>query len=196
MQKMFGVLSGVFLIIGFIPYIKYIIVNRHSAFLGKPKKASWLIWASNDSIILIGMIVASSWNIQIASAVLCAVTVTILAFLYGERGWKKIDIVCGVAAVAGVALSFYFNDETIAIVASNIVLIIGAIPTFISTVEDPSRENRAAWGWWSLSCVCALLAVPKWDLANYAQPVTFTIIDVSELILLWTLLLFRRKVQA
>lgn len=193
MYQLFGIISGLLVILGFVPYIKFIIQNRHTENDGKPVKITWLIWAMNDTIIIIGMYVTKTLNLQISAAVVCAWVLVVLAFLYGSPGWKKIDIFCALGAMLGIFLWFEFDNPTYSIIASNAVLIIGGIPTFISTYQNPERENRFAWTIWFTSCLFALAVIEKWDWNNASQPISFFIIEATEVVLLWIVPRFRMK---
>lgn len=100
-----------------------------------------------------------------------------LALRYGTPGWTRIEQAALVGAVVGIVLWYVFDDATFGIVTSQIVTFVGAIPTFLSAWEDPNRENRTAWTILWLSCVCAVLAIPAWTLADAAQPITFFTIE-------------------
>lgn len=180
MQSFLSTVSGLFFLAGFFPYICAIFKGET-----KPAKASWVIWASLDTITIAGMCEKGALNGQIIGAVLGAWIVVILAFRYGIPGWSKLDIFCLVGAVLGIVLWWAFNDATVGIVTSVTVVILGSFPTFASAWKDPTRENRTAWTLMFISCVMALLAIPSWTLADAAQPVAFTIIETTMMYLLW-----------
>lgn len=166
------VIAGVLFIIGFVPYIRAIVRKET-----KPTTASWLIWATLDTITLAGMFFKNAVNGQIIGAVLGAWVVVVLALIYGTRGWTKLDKYCLGGAVLGIVLWLVFDNPVFGIVISNVVVFLGAIPTFKSAWGDPSREDKVAWTIYWLSCVVAVLAIPAWTLADATQPVTFFVIE-------------------
>lgn len=166
------VIAGVLFIIGFVPYIRAIVRKET-----KPTTASWLIWATLDTITLAGMFFKNAVNGQIIGAVLGAWVVAILALIYGTRGWTKLDKYCLGGAVLGIVLWLVFDNPVFGIVISNVVAFLGAIPTFKSAWGDPSREDKVAWTIYWLSCVVAVLAIPAWTLADATQPITFFVIE-------------------
>jgi len=180
MQSVLSTISGLFFLAGFFPYIRAIFKGET-----KPAKASWVIWASLDTITIAGMWTKSTLNGQIIGAVLGAWIVVVLAFRYGIPGWSKLDVFCLVGAVLGIFLWWAFDDATVGIVTSVTVVILGSFPTFASAWKDPTRENRTAWTLMFISCVLALLAIPSWTLADAAQPVAFTIVETTMMYLLW-----------
>ncbi len=182
-KDVLSISAGVLFILGFVPYIRYILKNRHAEDEGKPMKTSWIIWAVLDSITISGMIATHSLNGQIVGAVIGAWIVVVLAFLYGKPGWRTVDKFCLGGAVVGIALMFI--SPTLAIVSSNSTVFLASIPTFVSTYEKPERENKTAWTIYWISCVMATVAIPQWDWDNATQPVTFLVIETIMMWLLW-----------
>ena len=179
-QRVLSVVSGIFFLVAFVPYIIAILRKQT-----KPAKVSWIIWASLDSITLAGMAVQGTLNYQILGAVCGAWIVTVLAVKFGTKGWTKLDKFALLGAVLGIVLWKSFSSATLGILTSSIVVIVGSFPTFTSAWHDPSKENKLAWTLMFTSCVLALFVVPKWDLDNAAQPVAFTIIETTMVLILW-----------
>jgi hypothetical protein len=71
------------------------------------------------------------------------------------------------------------------IVTSQIVCFLGSIPTFVSAWEDPSKEDKTAWTIFWISCVCAVLAIPAWTLADALQPLNFFAIQSVMMLILF-----------
>lgn len=174
------IIAGLLFIVGFGPYIRAILRKET-----KPVKASWIIWASLDYIVLAGMIAANSVNGQIIGAIVGASTVMCLAMKFGTPGWTKTDKWCLGGAVLGVALWFVFSSPILGIMVSCVVGFLGSIPTFISAWNNPDHENKLAWTIFWLSCVCALFAVPHWTLEDAAQPVTFSAVETIMMYILY-----------
>ncbi len=170
MKEALSVAAGILFIIGFVPYIRAIL---HGA---KPAKASWLIWASLDTITLAGMYAKNTVNGQIIGAVIGAWIIAGLALKHGTAGWTKLDKFCLGGAVIGILLWQGFSSPVLGIVTSVSVVFLGSFPTFVSAWKDNSRENKLAWTIFWASCVCAVIAIPRWTLADTAQPITFFVI--------------------
>ena len=179
MQQTLSLIAGILFLLGFIPYIRAIWRDRKlpPEYPGKtqPSKASWLIWASLDTITIYGMYLEKSVNGQIVGAVFGAWLVVLLVMKYGRRGWSKLDAFCLLGAVAGISLMFL--NPAWALLVSLITVFVGAFPTFRSTWKDPSGEDKLAWTIYWLSCLCAIFAVPKWTIEDAAQPITFLTIE-------------------
>ncbi|HAU66756.1 TPA: hypothetical protein DCW61_05400 [Candidatus Uhrbacteria bacterium] len=172
MQQTFNVLAGVLFVAAFVPYIWAVLKKQ-----AQPMKSTWLIWATLDTITFAGMSANDSVNGQITGAILGAWTVTILAFKYGESGWTLLDKLCLGGAALGIVLWQTFDNPTLGMMTSLLVIFLGSIPTFVSAWKDPNKENKLAWWIYWASCVCALIAIPKWTLEDAAQPITFMLIE-------------------
>lgn len=172
MKETLSILAGVIFLLAYIPYIRAILRKET-----KPAKASWLIWASLDTIALVGLVVKHAVNSQIIAAVCGAWIVVILSLIYGKSGWSWLDKLCLVVAVFGIMLWQLFHDPIFGIVISMIVHVLGSIPTFISAWQDPSREDKLAWTLFWISCVLTVLIIPAWTLVDTIQPFAFLFVE-------------------
>ncbi len=174
-------ISGILFFVAFLPYIWAIINNP----VGEgPSPVSWAIWASVDTLALIAMKkkeVPSTG--QLTGAVVGAWVVATLAVVFGKPTMGSIEWVSVVGALAGIILWKKYGEATIAIVCSQAAVFIGAFPTFEKGYRNPSGEDPIAWFVWFVSCVFALFAIKKWNLAEALQPLTFTIIETIMVVL-------------
>jgi len=175
-----SVIAGLLFVAGFVPYIRAILRKET-----KPAKASWIIWASLDTITIAGMYAKESVNGQILGAIAGAWVIVALALKFGTPGWTKIDKFCLGGAVLGIALWQVFSNPVLGIMTSLSVVFLGSIPTFTSAWKDPSRENKLAWTIFWISCVCAVIAIPQWTMADAAQPLTFFAIETIMMYILF-----------
>jgi len=172
LKNTLSVLAGIIWVVAFIPYIISILSHKT-----KPMKVSWIIWLTIDYITFFGMMAKHSLNGQMIGVVSGGTIVLVLALIYGDRGWTKLDKWCLGGAVSGVILWQVFKDPNVGIAAALTVGLIGSFPTVVSAWRDPSRENRLAWTLFVVSCVFAILAIPQWTFQDAAQPIAFLIID-------------------
>ena len=159
MKNIFTILAGVIWVVAFIPYTVSILSHKT-----KPMKASWIIWLTIDYITFASMAAKHSLNGQMIGVVLGGTIVLILALIYGDRGWTKLDKFCLCGAIIGIILWQIFHDPNFGIMSGVVIGIIGSFPTFVSAWKDPSRENRLAWTLFVTSCVFAIMAIPQWTI--------------------------------
>ncbi len=171
-------IAGVLFLAAFIPYIRSILRGQTI-----PAKATWLIWATIDTITLVGMVMTHALNGQIIGAVLGVWIVAILALRLGASGWSRLDIVCILGAAAGLCLMFF--SPTYGLITSLSVLFIGSIPTFVHGYREPEKENKAAWMIYFFSCLFALPAVTQWDVQHAAQPLIFFVTESVMVYMTW-----------
>ncbi len=113
-----------------------------------------------------------------------------LTVKYGKPGWSRLDKFCISGAVFGIILSIVFWDAIPGITASCLVLLIGSFPTFASAWKKPSHEDKTAWTMYWISCVFAMIAIPKLTFQDVGQPITFFLI---ESIMMYILYIHARK---
>lgn len=175
-----SVCSGLVFILAFFPYIRAIMRRETS-----PRKATWLVWAVGDIIVLTGMIIKGTVSGLMISAVLGATTTFFLSLKFGESGWTKRDRVCISFSGLAIALWLYFGDSNFGIAFSLLALAIAVWPTYVSAWHKPENEDKQGWILFNLSSVLAVLAIPEWTFANAAPPFTFMAIDIPMLYLLF-----------
>lgn len=176
-QKTLSLIAGILSLVGFVPYIRAILKDRNipSGTPGKnePSKASWLIWTTLNTLTLVGMYAEKSANLQITGIALMSFVVLALSFKYGKRGWTSLDIFCICGAVLGLILWKVFDNPTLCIVISLIVILIGCVPAFTEAWFDPSKESGTAWTIFWVSSLLVTLSITKWTVATSAQPLVF-----------------------
>ena len=172
MKTTFSVLSGILFLLAFLPYIRAILRGET-----KPAKASWIIWMTADLVVLFGMLAEKTLNGSLVGAVCGVSVVVLLALRHGTPGWSRLDVSCMALALFGIVLWKIFQSPVLAIATSCLVLVIGAIPTWVSAWKDPSRENKLAWFLFWVGSVFGMLAIPNWLPASTLQPSTFFLIE-------------------
>ena len=141
---------------GSIPYILAVI--RGTA---RPRLVSWGVWA-----VLAGVMTVSAFiEGAMASAVMTAITfiacatVTILGWQRRTGGINRVDMVCLVGAVLGIASLAIFKSPLIALAVSVAVDIIAFIPTLMHAWTSPYEESLTCFALSALGGTLAVLAV-------------------------------------
>lgn len=179
-MRILSLLSGLLFIIAFVPYIRAILRKET-----KPAKASWIIWASLDYIVLAGMFAEHAVNGQILGATIGASVVTGLTLKYGGPGWTRLDKLCLGGAVLSISLWGVFHNPLFGVVTACVVEFLGSVPTYVAEWKNPGHENKLAWTLFWASCVPAVIAIPHWTVANVAQPFTFLVTESTMMFILF-----------
>ncbi|MFA5098997.1 MAG: hypothetical protein WC461_02155 [Candidatus Paceibacterota bacterium] len=172
MKEALSVLAGLLSIVALVPYIRGILRKET-----RPAKASWVVWAIVDVVILASMYAKGVVNGQIIGTVVGCLIVTVLALKYGAPGWTKLDKFCLIGAVLGIFIWQMSGEAIHGIVIALTVSAIGSVPTFVSAWEDHRRENKPAWAMVWFGSLCMFGAIPEWTFASAVQPVTFFVLQ-------------------
>ena len=171
--------SGIIMVIGCLPYVWAMITGETVA-----SPVSWIIWATVDALALFAMMKEGARCGQIIGTVVGAGVIAVLSLFLGKPTMGSMEWVSIVGATAGIILWQTTGNPVTAIVCSQAAVLIGAVPTVVGAYQNPALEDPLAWCLWLVSCICALLAIRKWNLANALQPLTFTAIETTMVFLL------------
>lgn len=173
MQEVMQYMAGALFFGAFIPYSIQILRGK-----AHPSKATWIVWAVMDIMIMVQMKFQGNANGQIIGASLGAGFVAAIVIKYGEPGWTLMEKIC--MGLSGLGLVFWLatGDAFNAMLISLAVLLIGSITTVQKAWNDPAGEDKLTWFLWVLSGICAFAGIPSWAVADAAQPIVFFAIDV------------------
>lgn len=180
MSDVFSFVSAIVFVAALLPYIAEVAIGQ-----ARPRKATWLVWATGDWIILAGMLAKGTYNGLIIAACFGATAIFILSLLKGEKGWTKHDKMC--LALSGVAILLwqYFGDSNWGIAFSSLSLVIAAWPTYVSAWERPENESANGWILFVYSSALGVLAIRQAAFADIVPPTTFLVIDLPMMYILF-----------
>jgi hypothetical protein len=160
MTQILGLLSGILIVISYLPYIRDILLHKT-----KPERASWLIWAVLGSIAFFSQFaVGGSFSLILpASETLFTVLIFVLAIKYGVGGFTRRDIIALIAAAMGLILWYFTKQPLAALIITVIIDSIGAILTVIKSYHDPESETLISWVLVATAGILATFAVGKID---------------------------------
>lgn len=181
MDPLCSLWAGILFFLAYVPYTWSLVRGKI-----QPTKSSWVIWWLMDILSLIGMSIKHTANGQIVAAVICGALVLVLILKYGNRGWGTLDVASIIIAGIGMIFWIFTKNANSAIIAGQLVILVGAIPTIASVWERPQDENILAWMLWTVSCVVLTTGISRWTIANALQPIAFLIADGSIMIALTT----------
>lgn len=100
-----------------------------------------------------------------------------LSINYGMGGWSKIDVLCLIIALSGIALWQTTKEPSLALYASIAADFTGMIPAIIKTYKYPHTE---IWSFFLLDVFAAtfsLFALKTWTLQEFSYPLYIMIIN-------------------
>ncbi len=137
-----GIISGIFLIIGYIPYI-HDVLKRTSI----PSRMSWFIWSLSTATILFGVTGTGTHEaiwVPVADAIGC-LSIFILSLFLGTGGWTKVDKISLAICVLSLLTWAITGNIFIALIANLLIYISGYIPTIKKSLKKPKDESFTAW---------------------------------------------------
>lgn len=182
-----GYLSGLAILISFVPYIRDIFSGKT-----KPERISWLIWAILGSILFFSQLAKGASYSLIMTGVMAAgdLFVFILAIKYGFGGFLKRDIAALIGAGIGLFLWYTTKEAAFALFIAIFIDATGAILTVIKSYEKPATETISAWTLGFIGGFLACIAVGSFNFILLAFPLYICLANLA--ILLSIKLGFRR----
>ena len=123
-----GIISGLFLIAGYIPYI-YEVVKKTTT----PNRASWFIWALSTVIILFGVNQTGTHEaiwVPVADAVGCCF-IFICSIFWGVGGFAKIDRISLAICALSLIILWFTGNVLVALIMNLLIYVSG----YISTIQ-------------------------------------------------------------
>ena len=189
LKAIFGLIAAIVSIFCYIPYIITTIKGKT-----RPNVATWLTWMILSIVVTASSFAAGAFNTLWVP--LCGVlgqgTIAFLAIKLGKGNWSYFDIICLFCVGLGLALWLHFDSPMIALTMTLAVDLVGVLPTFKKSYQEPESENLLTWVLYLLSSVFLILSVESWTLALGLFPIyLFTVNFIIVLLLLREKLSFK-----
>lgn len=176
MEQVFVILSFIFSIIPYYPYVMAIWKTRNDINPVRPQRASWFVWWIIDGVLAWALISAGAWNI---APVFIAFTtgstvVLVLSLKYGEGGFSALDIFCVLLAVTGIVI-WRLQDQSnpsISVLANMFAATIATVPTIFKAYKKPESEDKLTWRLFMIGGFFAVLAIPTFTFINTGPAIT------------------------
>jgi hypothetical protein len=151
---------------------------------------SWSVWTLLGVLILASYRAVGAENtiwLAIATAV-GPFAILLLALRHGQGGASRLDIVCLLAALAGIGVWAFTSDAFAGLLCFLAADVMGAVPTVAKVWREPYSEPLPAWLLWFAGSAFQLAAVERWSVAIALFPLYF----FAGQLLIITLMLWRR----
>jgi hypothetical protein len=151
-----GLISGLFLIGGYIPYI-WEVLRKTSV----PNRASWFIWSLSTAIILFGVKETGTHEaiwVPIADALGCFI-IFAFSIKWGVGGWSFTDRISLFICLMSLVVLWLTGNALIALVMNLFIYISGYISTIKKEIDTPGVESKTAWTIFFIGVVLNLVTV-------------------------------------
>lgn len=174
-----GYLSGIAILLSFIPYIKDIFSNKT-----KPERSSWLIWTVLGMISFFSQFAkGASYSLIMSGAqVIGDLFIFLLAIKFGLGGLIKRDIYALIAACGGLVLWSITKEASFALLIAIIIDAIGAFLTVMKTYENPKTETVSSWALTFLGGLFGCIAVGNFNWILLVFPIYICLASLSILL--------------
>jgi len=155
----------------------------------RPNRVTWFIWALAPLIAFSAQLeegVAIHQSLLTFTVGFIPLLILAASFLNKKSYWKlgKLDIACGVFALAGLLLWQIIGTGLVAIAFAILADGVAAVPTLIKSYEFPESENWMLFFANALSAGITLLTIKQWNFETVGFPLYIFILTVTLTILI------------
>ena len=171
----------------FLPYLRDIFRGKT-----KPHAYTWLVWTITQGTAVAGLIKGKGgWGaLTLIIGIVFCLIIFLLSLKYGTRNITKSDTVILVAALSAIVVWWQLENPLLAIFMVSVIDVLGYIPTFRKTFEEPWTETAISWAVFSLVNILIIFALSEYNLLTLTYLVTITFANFT----LLAICLIRRRV--
>lgn len=189
-KLVFAIVASVLVLVGgFLPYIRDIYRGKT-----KPHAYTWLIWTITQGTALVGLWQGNGGVAVVAMAigVSMSIFVIVLSFRYGTRNITRADTVILIASLLAIGVWWQLHNPFLAVLMVSIIDIVGYIPSFRKTYEEPWTETPLTWGVFIITNLLIMLSLDEYNFMTLFYLVSIT---TANAILLSICLVRRRSIH-
>ena len=186
-KLVFSIIATLITIIwGFFPYIRDIFRNKT-----KPHIYTWLIWTITQGVATVGLIYGKGgWGaLELLIGTFFVFIIFLLSFKYGTKNVAKLDTVMFVVALLFFVIWTQVQDPLLAVFMVSIVDILGYMPSFRKTFQEPWTETVTTWLLFAIGNIFVMLSLGQYNLLT----LTYLVSIATANIILVAICLVRRK---
>lgn len=165
----FVILGSLLSIFGGLTYVRDTLRGKV-----QPNRVSWFLWALAP---LIAFSAEIRQGVGLASLMTFAVgfnplMVFCASFVNRKAAWKltRLDMVCGVLSLVGIALWLATGSGNAAIFFSILADGLAGIPTLVKAYKAPESESYLAFLFGAINASITLLAIDSWSFSHWGFP--------------------------
>lgn len=173
-------------VIAFFPYLKDTFLLKT-----KPHAYTWLIWAITQGTAVFGIWYGGGgWGaLNLTVGTLFVIAVFLFSLKFGAKNITKSDTAILIAALLAIIVWWQLKQPLISILMVSTIDVIGYVPSFRKSYQEPWSETLISWILFSVSNLFAILALKEYNLLT----VTYLAAITSANIALFIICYFRRR---
>jgi len=173
-------------VIAFFPYLRDTFSLKT-----KPHAYTWLVWAITQSTAVFGIWYGGGgWGaLNLTIGTLFVIAVFLFSLKFGTKNITKSDTSILIAALLAIVVWWQLKQPLISILMVSVIDVIGYVPSFRKSYQEPWSETLISWILFSASNLFAILALKEYNLLT----VTYLAAITSANIGLFFVCYFRRR---
>lgn len=193
MRNLFVVLSGIISLIAYVPYAVAMIRSKGAV---RPNRAGWLVWWLVDATMLWALYSAYAYSAMpmFAGFTIGSSVILLLSLKNGDMQFSALDITCIAVAVIGIVVwrMFAVDNPEVSVVANVVAATMGAIPTFVKSVQHPESEDMLTWQIFAVGGLLSVIAVSKFTLVDAFPPIAVNLLQFG---VIFSILIGRKRAR-
>lgn len=191
-KAIFGILSGIFVLLGILPYIRDIHLRK-----AHPHVLSWLGWGFITALGAFAMLAeGSEWAVVILfSNTLLCLSIAVYSVIRKVGVWSTtvFDFVFFGLGILGIVLWQTLDMPILALICAIIADFSFGLPTIIKTYKNPESETYFVWFTATISGFLSLFALKSFVFSEVAYPLYLFLFDLT--VLLLVLKIVKKKIE-
>ena len=175
-KEMFGWISIVLCIVGYLPYLKLILERKV-----KPHIFSWFTWCLVCLIIFAAQWQKGAgwgaWATGLSG--LFFLLFAVLSFSHGNKTITRSDWVCFIVSLAAIPLWQYTNDPLYSVILLCLIDALACFPTFRKSWHQPHEESAYSFSVSGLKFLVSFFAINSITLTTGLFPLTSVILNTG-----------------
>lgn len=162
-------------VVAFFPYLRDIVQLKT-----KPHAYTWLIWAITQTTAVVGILHGGGgWgSLNLIIGTFFVVCVFLFSLKYGSKNITKGDFIVLVISLCAVLVWWRLDKPILAVIMVSIIDVLGYIPSFRKSYQEPWSETLISWMLFSVSNIFAILALNEYNLLTATYLVAITLANL------------------
>lgn len=181
-----SIIATVIGVAAFLPYLRDTFSLKT-----KPHVYTWLIWAITQGTAVFGIWYGGGgWGaLNLTVGTLFVVAVSLFSLKYGTKNITKSDTAILLAALSAIIVWWQLGEPLISVMMVSAIDVIGYIPSFRKSYQEPWSETLISWILFSVSNIFAILALKEYNLLTVTYLAAITTANIA----LFFVCFFRRQ---